>query len=192
MGFFLLWTMPPVDPFGDALVRWFIRAALLAYGIALLLLCRMRTHDDWSAQTSIGRWARGCWAVAFLLYICHVALAFHFYHHWSHADAVARTEQLSGWGEGIYVSHAFTLFWGMDVLMWLVWPQRYANRSPWVGRFLHAFMLFIVFNGAVIFAEGYIRWVSLVMFAALAIWWWAARRRNPADRGLMSNGESHF
>jgi hypothetical protein len=179
VGFFHPQTMPPVDPLGDALVRWFIRAVLLAYGTALLLMCRLRSPDDWATRTNLGRAARGCWIAAYLLYVCHVALAFHYYHHWSHAHAVAHTEAVSGWGEGIFVSHAFTLLWGLDVLTWLFWPVRYAQRSPWIDRCLHAFMLFIIFNGAVVFATGAVRWLSLGMFVGLAVWWWMTRRKHP-------------
>ena len=165
----------PIDPVGDALVRWFIRAALAAFAVSAFLLCRLRTAADWSATTRLGRITRSWWSFAFLLYAVHVALAFHYYHHWSHADAVERTRQMSGFGEGIYISHAFTIVWGLDVLSWWCWSHYYARRSLWIDRLLYSFMAFILFNGAVIFAEGMIRWVSALTAIALVVWWLYSR-----------------
>ena len=161
----------PVDPFGDALVRGFIRAALLTYAVSLLTRGRLGSVTDWEAATRAGSHARCWWTISFLLYATHVALAFHYYHNWSHADAIARTREMSGFGEGIYVSHAFTLVWGLDVLCWWFMPGRYARRSVWVDRLLHGFMLFIIINGAVIFAEGLVRWLSVLGLIVLLVWW---------------------
>jgi hypothetical protein len=102
-------------------------------------------------------------------------MAFHFYHHWSHADAFEHTRQVSGTGEGIFASYLFTWIWIADVIWWWFWPERFAARSLWIGRTLHAFMLFIVFNGMVVFESGVIRWAGIVMFVGLAAAWLRSR-----------------
>ncbi len=94
-------------------------------------------------------------------------MAFHFYHRWSHADAVEHTRQVSGFGAGIYFSHLFTLIWGADVMAWWAWPKWYATRSPWVGRTLHVFMTLIIFNATVVYESGPIRWAALLVYSAL-------------------------
>jgi hypothetical protein len=177
----------PVDPCGDALVRWFIRAALSTYAASVLLLSLLQSSADWTALSARGRVARLTWTLAFVLYAIHVALAFHYYHHWSHTDAVERTQQMSGFGAGIYISHAFTLLWGLDVFAWWLAPGWYAQRSVWIDRLLQGFMVFIIFHGAVVFAEGAVRWVSAVAAVGLLVWWswcrWHHRRLPPVPSG---------
>lgn len=170
----------PADP-GDALVRNTVRVALLYYAAALNLMLSLRPADA-AAATPRGRLARACWTLAWAAYLVHLAAAFHFYHHWSHADAVEHTRQVSGVGEGIYVSHFFTLAWTADVLWWWLAPEARARRSPWVGRALHGFMLFVVFNGTVVYETGPIRWAGIIMCAELAAAGWLAFRRKAAGQ----------
>ena len=54
-------------------------------------------------------------------------MAFHHYHHWSHADAVQHTAIVSGWGNGLYVSHLFTIAWTADGL---AQPRGYRGHAP--------------------------------------------------------------
>jgi hypothetical protein len=91
----------------------------------------------------------------------------HFYHHWSHADAYRHTEEVSGVGWGIFVSHLFTLLWTADVAWWWLSPASHAIRPAWITRGLHGFMAFIIFNGTVVYEEGPIRYFGLAMFAVL-------------------------
>jgi hypothetical protein len=159
----------------DELIRNTIRLSLLYYAAALNLMLWLRPAD-WPAATPRGRLARCCWTLAWAAYLVHLATAFQVAYQWSHADAVEHTRQVSGVGEGIYVSHFFTLVWTADVLYWWRWPEAYARRSPWAGRALHGFMLFVVFNGTVVYEAGPIRWAAVVMFAELAAMVWARRR----------------
>jgi hypothetical protein len=78
---------------------------------------------------------------------------------------------VSGFGPGIYVSHLFTLLWTLDVACWWLRPHAYATRPAWIGRALHAFMAFIVFNGTVVYENGPIRWAGVAMFVALGGLW---------------------
>jgi hypothetical protein len=141
---------------------------------------------EWTAAGR-GRLARCCWSLAWLAYVVHVGMAFHHYHGWSHANAVRHVRDVSGIGEGIYVSHAFTLLWTLDVAYWWLRPHEYAARSPWVDRLLHGFMAFVAFNATVVYEQGFIRWAGLALFAVLGLLWLTTRRfakltsvRNPS------------
>jgi len=162
---------------GDDLIRDTIRLSLLYYAAALNLMLWLN-RADWRE----GGLARVCWTLAWLAYVIHVGMAFHFYHHWSHAAAVEHVRSVSGVGEGIFVSHFFTLVWTADVLYWWLRPDAYAQRSPWIGRMLHGFMLFVVFNGTVVYEEGPIRWAGVVMFVELAaVAWWRSGTAGAAE-----------
>ena len=112
-----------------------------------------------------------------MCFLVHLAMAFHYYHDWSHAHAFERTRQISGIGEGIYVSYLFTILWALDVLCWWLRPAQHAVRSAWIGRSLHGFMLFIVFNSMVVYETGTIRWAGILMFIGLAAVWLTTRHR---------------
>jgi hypothetical protein len=158
--------LPSSDP-GDDLVRLTIRLSLIYYALALTIMLWLRPAE-WNADAVRGCLARWCWTWAWLIYVVHVACAFHFYHHWSHADAVRHTAEVSGFGPGIFASHFFTVAWGFDVAAWWLAPAWYAKRPAWIGRALHAFMLFIVFNGTIVYETGPIRWAGVVLFLELA------------------------
>jgi hypothetical protein len=187
--------LPSADP-GDDVVRNTVRLSLLYYAAAAALMLRLRRHD-WAALTAPAWLARCCWTLALLAYLVHVGTAFHFAHGWSHAHAVEETRRRSGVGEGIYVSHFFTLAWTADVLSWWLTPRWYASRSPWWGRALHGFMLFVIFNGTVVFEEGPTRWAGVALVAGLAGLWLWDRAYAPLSAGppsgdvatRMSNGE---
>jgi len=159
---------------GEMLTRNTVRLSLAWYAAALIAMLQLQ-RGDWTAATMPGRLARWCWTWAVVVFLVHLAMAFHFYHGWSHADAFERTRQVSGTGEGIYTSYLFTLLWVADAAWWWIRPAAYANRSPWMDRLLHSFMLFIVFNGMVVYEEGAIRYAGLVMFAAFALAWLLVR-----------------
>lgn len=179
------------DDLGDALVRNTIRLALVCYFAALLLMLRLR-GADWTAASSRGRAARGFWTLACGVYLVHVACAFQVVHHWSHAEAFEHVRKESGVGEGIFVSYLFTAVWIADVLFWWLAPASYAMRSLWIDRLLHGFLLFIVFNGTVVYEDGPIRWISAGAFAVLAVLWRQrvrGRRSMAEDRPTMTPGE---
>jgi hypothetical protein len=168
---------PHITELGDLLTRNTVRVSIAWYAVALWLMLRLR-GEDWRARSRIGALARWCWSFALACFLVHVAVAFHFYHRWSHADAFERTRRISGMGEGLYLSYLFTVLWTADVLYWWVRPAGYAVRSAWIHRTLHAFMLFIVFNSMVVFETGWIRWAGVGMFAALGLAYRQARARS--------------
>jgi hypothetical protein len=156
----------------EDLTRYTVRPALLYYAAAATLMLLLRPAE-WDATAPRGRLARACWTLGWAAYLIHLAAAFGCFHHGSHAAAVAHTQERSGFGEGIYVSHLFTLVWTADVAWWWLWPQSYAGRSPWIDRLLHGFMLFVIVNATVVFETGLIRWAGLAVFGELAaVWAW--------------------
>ncbi len=155
---------------GEQLTRNTVRLSLAWYAAALFGMLRLQA-TDWRAATHFGRAIRWCWTWALLVFLVHLAMAFHFFDHWSHAAAFARTRQVSGTGEGLYFSYTFTALWLADAAYWWLAPRHYADRATWIGRGLHGFMLFIIFNGMVIFETGAIRYAGLLMFAGLALAW---------------------
>ena len=143
------WTRPD-DP-GDGRIRQTVRVALACYFVAV-------------AQLVSGRDARLAWTLGWAAYVVHVALAFHYAFGWSHTAAVQQTRERSGVGEGIYVSHLFTLLWTADVgWSWLA-ARRHAMRPRWVTWALHGFMAFVVFNATVVYETGVIRWAGVAGF----------------------------
>jgi hypothetical protein len=151
---------------GYDLIRYTVRLSLLFYAVAIVTMLWLR-QDEWAASSSRGQTARWAWSLAWLAYLVHLVFAMKFAHHWSHADAVQHTQERSGFGPGIYVSHFFTLVWTLDVGWWWLWPADYARRSPWVDRLLHTFMAFIIFCGTVVYEAGFIRWAGLAMYVFL-------------------------
>ncbi len=143
---------------GDALVRNTIRLALACYLLAVLLLLR-------KASPLL---VRRAWSLAWLTYLIHVALAFHYVHNWSHVEAMEHVRRASGVGEGLYVSYLFTLLWTLDVGWCWLWPAAHTRRPQWMHWTLHGFMLFMVFNATVIFEMGIIRWPGVALFEVLA------------------------
>jgi hypothetical protein len=151
---------------GEDLTRNTVRVSLLFYAAAAVLILRLRPAD-WIASTGPGGLARWLWTLAWAAYLVHLGMAFHHYHRWSHAAAMKHVRDSSGVGEGIYVSHLFTLLWSADVVWWWLRPRRYAGRPPWVGWALHGFMLFVIFNGTVVYEGGLIRWAGVGLFVLL-------------------------
>lgn len=115
------------------------------------------------------RFARIVWTLACGTYLVHVAMAFEHAHHWSHDDAFRHVEAVSRFGYGIFVSYLFTLVWLADVVWWWASRTTYQRRPRWLGMSIHGFMSFVIFNATVVFADGWVRWISVAAFALLAI-----------------------
>lgn len=175
----LSWALPTYP--GEMLVRNTVRLALGWYLLSLLLMLGMSRLEWFEMRSRRGKMTRWAWTWSSVTFLVHLAMAFHFYHNWSHDSAFERTRAVSGYGEGVYVSYLFTLLWCADVLWWWLDERGYAARPEVVGRVLHAFMLFIVFNGTVIYEAGPIRWAGVAGFALLASAWVVRRLK---DTGL--------
>jgi hypothetical protein len=163
--------------FGELLTRWTVRLALACYVACLAGWLAAPVGMPGRSLRLAGPWL---WTAGCLLFLLHVASAFHFYHHWSHAAAwestAAETDALLGirFGEGIYFSYAFALFWAADVLwMWAgrVWIADMPGSG--VRMAVQGYLLFIAFNGAIVFEAGPTRWAGLaacLVLGGLAVW----------------------
>lgn len=167
---------------GEALVRNTVRVSLAWYLVAMLVMLAFREPADWQISRRPARFARRCWTWAVISFLVHLGMAFHYYHQWSHAHAFERTREVSGVGEGIYVSYAFTLVWCGDLLWWWLSPTSYAMRRRWIRWSIHAFLLFIIINGTVVFEAGGIRWAGLVGLVVLMGRFLASKTSRPSSQ----------
>jgi len=166
---------------GEAVVRVSIWLSLGAWGIAEWWRAR-----DAGASVPHAR-ARFAWTLGAGFALLHALAAFHVHHGWSHAAAVAetarQTENTLGVrvGAGVYVNYAFLAVWIADVLWWWLSPASFATRPRAVDTATRLFLLFMVVNGAIVFARGPVRLLAVVLVTALAGAWY--RRREVARAG---------
>lgn len=156
-------------PFGELTVVWTIRAALACCAVAAVEFLRDR-------QTANRQPARLWWTAGFVLYLVHIAAAFQFVHHWSHAAAYRHTAQQTydkigiEWGGGLYFNYAFTMAWLVDVmLLWTQGPFR-TGYAQWLRLVWYTFFVFMVINATVVFGSGPVRWLSLATLVVLGAW----------------------
>ena len=159
---------------GELLTKLAVWLALCAYAIGAGTLLLARRRPRWLV---CARWA---WTLGCAFFLAHVACAFSYYHHWSHADAYRETARQTGemtgfhWGGGIFFNYLVAVAWLADVLWWWLAPESFARRSPRLATVWHAFFLFMVFNGTVVFGIGPVRWLGAVICAGLAgLWLWS-------------------
>ena len=111
-----------------------------------------------------------------------------FYHEWSHTsayrDTARQTAEVFGldWGGGLYINYTFLLGWVIDTLWWWRGLDAY-RRRPWpLVAAWQAFLLFIFFNGTVVFATGSMRWLGLCLCFGLCVVWWNTARNNSSRK----------
>lgn len=152
---------------GTFLTQWTIRLALAC--LAVYFAGRLLTttpQRDWKFASLRWIWTIGCG-----LFIAHVACAFQFTHHWSHAHAwehtARETQRLMGmsFGDGIYFSYLFLLLWVADVVA--LWVCNF--RPVWLILPVYLFIFFIALNGAIVFEDGPTRPAGVVVVPALAV-----------------------
>lgn len=116
-------------------------------------------------------WARVLWTCGAAAFLVHAVAAFHTVYSWSHEIAwqstAEQTAELTGWrsGSGLYLNYLFGLLWLIEVCWWWAQPISYARRPRLVADGLELFFLFMILNGAVVFASGPVRWLGLVATA---------------------------
>lgn len=164
---------------GDWIIAWSIRLALLL--LVIVQACQLESLGT-NRLSKAFRWL---WTTAFLLFLLHVAAAFHFVHRWSHQAAFDATAKETldkmgfAYGTGVYFNYLFLLLWAID-LVWVWRPETLRNRTQktlfYAGR---AYLLFIAFNGAVIFKTGWMRILGISATALLAtlLWRWLQRTK---------------
>lgn len=163
------------EEFGSAAIRNTIWMSLCFYYLAQLLKIqnRISAKPFRSEQVGVAGWF---WIWGMLAYVSHVYFAFTYSYSWSHQLAVESTQRQSGFGNGIFVSYAFTLLWMFDAAWLWLSPKSYAGRSSVLSATIQVVMLFVIFNGAVVFASGAIRWFSVTLFGLLA-WRWRVSQK---------------
>lgn len=145
----------------DLLLRGTIWLAVAAWAVSEVLR---------RAGAPPGRAARAAFTAGALLLAAHTAAAFQVHHGWSHAaaftDTARRTEQMTGFasGSGLYLNYAFIALWLADAAWWWLRPDAYLHRARLVDALVFAFFVFMIVNGAVVFAAGPMR-----LFGAAAV-----------------------
>lgn len=145
-------------------LRWTVRLALVCYVWRL-----------WEGARWEGVLSRVVWLSGSLLLLAHALLALGAVHGWSHAHAYRHTAEqtraLTGvdWGGGVYLNEVTIALWLADAL-WLVFvPLSHSRRPAWIGIALHAWLLFMAINGAIVFANGPTRWISAAVLIVLCV-----------------------
>jgi hypothetical protein len=138
---------------GEWWTRWTVRVALAFYVASLL-------SPGGSSRRRL-LWTGGC-----LAYLLHVGCAFENFHDWSHDAAYEATAQRTAallglyFGEGLYANYIFTVVWLADVIWWWSSLRGYSARPRWIEWGVQGFMIFMAFNAAVVFGQGWIRWAG--------------------------------
>lgn len=147
-------------------------------------LCYMLTLIGWlTLQPSIRKQhlLRLVYTFGCVVFLIHVALAFHYVHAWLHQSAWEATALQGGYGDGIYLNYLVMAVWLWDVIWWWVKPAGYTQRSVWIIAPLHGFLLFMWFNAAVIFAHDNLfivgTTVFLILYWAMLQYWRKHRKR---------------
>lgn len=164
----------PISDKGDFPIRATIDLALLYWAIAVGVNLSQKSGDNSSRFAP----ARLLWTLACGAYLVHVAVAFEYAHHWSHAEAFEHVRQASGFGEGIFVSYFFTLLWTVDVIWWWIDRVCYERRPRWLNIAIHGFMVFIIINATIIFESGPIRWIGIAVLIGLGGLLWRSKTAN--------------
>lgn len=172
---------------GEFLTRATIWLAVAGYAVGAAAFALSRGRRVWDSA------ARLAWTAACVALLAHVACAFHFYHGWSHRaaylDTARQTEETFGleWGGGLYVNYVLLAGWVLDVGFWWARGLDSYRRRPWpLLAAWHGFLVFIIFNGTVVFASGLARWAGLCVCVWLCVAWWLAARD-----GLRRRADGH-
>ncbi len=117
--------------------------------------------------------ARRAWTAGAGLLAIHIAIAFHTRHAWSHDAAYVTTARQSealtgvaaGWG--LYLNYLLLVVWLADAAWWWLRPSAYGRRRRAVDVAVFSFFLFMMVNGAIVFAVTPMRWFGVVCVAAV-------------------------
>jgi len=132
------------------------------------------------------RSVRLAWTIGCVALIAHFIAAFHFFHSWSHHSAYADTARQTAevfrinWGGGLFVNYGVAALWTADVVWWwFAGVSAYLQRRWWLTLLWHGFLIFILFNATVVFKDGWIRWVGVLICLSLVLSWvLISRQRN--------------
>lgn len=155
--------------FDTLLISWSIRLSML------LFFATVAIRLTGSARASENAVVKHLWTCGFCFFLVHVLASYHYVHHWSHTEAYAATAkqtlELLGVevGVGVYFNYLFIAAWALDIAN--TWFQISTDRWPiqWLLRFGFVYMLFIAFNGVVVFKSGWLRGIGLLCTSILVV-----------------------
>ncbi len=177
---------------GLIFIHWTIRLALAAF-LACLLGWTLR------AKWANGALGRTVWTLGLVAFLLHLLSAFAFYHRWSPEHALVHTaeetEKMMGFrfGEGIYFSYFFAVLWAADAAWWWISPASYERRPRWLGGMIVGYLIFIAFNGAVVFEGGPVRIAGMIgsgLLVILVLRQWLFIRQPAGDADATSSPET--
>lgn len=151
----------------------------LKSGVEILLKASIWAALGFAVLSVWVRRDRACWILGALCLWVHAFIAFQAVHGWSHAAAEAATASqvaaVTGWhsGGGLWVNYAFLVAWAWVAWRWNRW-KRHLRLGWW------AVVLFLGFNGAVVFAPPGSRWIGILWTVAALV---AVRRAVRASSG---------
>lgn len=127
------------------------------------------------ALVTVAGTARFPWTAGLLLYLTHIVFAFDAFYDWSHHVAMEITAKETAavigleTGFGLWMNYAFGLILALDVWQqWRAGTRRFAVAIDWI-------VIFMIVNGAIIFADGITRLYGAgLVLAVIALRW---RRR---------------
>lgn len=143
-------------------IFWTVAASTLAWALA----------ECWRVLGWQMMLARLVWSAGVVAMTVHAVSAFAIVYRGSHEVALAETARqtaaLTGFdsGSGLYVNYAFLAIWLADAAWWWSSPAA-RGRTAGLGWARLGFFLFMFVNGAVIFADGWIRTIGIVSITAV-------------------------
>ncbi|MBT5017283.1 hypothetical protein OAH05_02725 [bacterium] len=156
----------------DILVRWTARLVVVLYLWRCWIDYRCLHLADPYKSRRLARWV---WTLSATLFVIHVCSALAFVHDFSHEHAYQHTAERTAavvgvhWGGGIYVNHAFLIYWLMDASLWwgkgVNWPYR-TRRSYWTMQSIFAFMFI---NATVVFGPAHWGGISIVLVMGIVL-----------------------
>lgn len=156
----------------EFIVRWTARLVVFAYVLRLLYDLQIWPWPKIRSDRT-NRIMRNVWVAAAFIYLIHIAAAFQFVHHWSHAAAYEHTAQqtarITGWhsGGGVWINYLIALWWPLD-LLWIC--RKGIDKLPrWYVRIMHASLGFIIFNATVVFGPKWWVALGLILLVYLAV-----------------------
>ena len=167
-------------------VWWSAALAVFGWVLGAAMMIRARPIE-WSAGGPRLGLAHVAWLGGSVMLAVHVWTAFAIVHGWSNAAAFDETERLSGVGEGVYVNYVVLIVWGADAAWLTIAPRRYARRLRWLGRAIHGFLAFVIFNAAVVYVEPFVRWYGAAWFAVIGLSWVTRPRPSSPVNSSRSN-----
>lgn len=168
----------------DLLVRWTARIVVACYLLRGWSDYRGSKTGNIEANAALSRWL---WTTGCVLFLIHILSAFAFVHDFSHAAAYEHTAERTAavigirWGGGIYVNHAFALFWLVDIVLWWSYGTHWAYRSKvwyWSVQGIFAFMFI---NATLVFGPAHWIWIISLLGFAVSLRVFTERRSNSSN-----------